>query len=202
MTNPYLFLDTDGVIQARELSWPDARALTIPVRRPTVTLDFPAHVSDTMLAELSCLSADVHTVSFWCEGGAIDDFVAAVGGPSFTQPVTAPFPGWIACGSRDGSATPAGHDAPCGLPHAPEPRNPAIANDYIADSEWKPRYIAEVLRRDPRPFIWADDREVPVYGRDLVREFAHLPQLMLAPATAVGLTPHDIHRIREFLTSV
>lgn len=219
MALPYLFTDADGVLQGRELTWADARAVPVRVQRPGLDLTLPLVVSDELSRRVEQFPAEVHLLTYWCEQNAFDDIVEQAVGAKFPNRVVAPFPAWGTCGvhhpSHDQFAAAAlAHgrvsDAPpvacaittagCGLSHAPEPRDIRTAHRYISDPHWKPRYIAETLRRDPRPFVWLDDEEVPVYAPVLLAEFGHLPHLVIGPDTAVGLTETDVQAVERFLS--
>ena len=53
----------------------------------------------------------------------------------------------------------------------------------------------------PGPFIWADDDEVPVHG-ETVGEAVSEPVLLLAPTSALGLTPAHLEQARAFLAGL
>jgi len=55
--------------------------------------------------------------------------------------------------------------------------------------------------RDPGPFIWADDDEVPVHG-ETVSEAVSEPVRLLAPTSALGLTPAHLEQARAFLAGL
>lgn len=56
---------------------------------------------------------------------------------------------------------------------------------------WKARHIIADQRRNPRPFIWIDDK-APHFWRDIVEESTEAPSLILATNSAAGLTRDEI----------
>ena len=54
---------------------------------------------------------------------------------------------------------------------------------------------------NPGPFIWGDDDEVPVHG-ETVAEAVSEPVLLLAPTSALGLTPAHLEQVRAFLAGL
>jgi len=73
-------------------------------------------------------------------------------------------------------------DGPKGSEHAG--KVPALVADQLAD---------------PRPFIWADDEAHSFYGEEDRAKLAGIPQLLLAPDEALGLTAADYAAVLDFL---
>lgn len=62
---------------------------------------------------------------------------------------------------------------------------------------WKRCAVEAVLADDPRPFIWTDDDlRIERHAREWARSQGGLP---LAPFPTLGLAPHDLQAITEFL---
>lgn len=66
-------------------------------------------------------------------------------------------------------------------------------------AEWKYEELCRALDADPRPFIWADDDEVPIWGAKVEERYPHLPKLLLAPKRDIGLTPFHMTLMRDFV---
>jgi hypothetical protein len=65
---------------------------------------------------------------------------------------------------------------------------------------WKLDAVLTDVARDPRPFVWADDRDVDDRAREVCSGLA-VPCLLLAPVTRVGLTPTDLAAIEAFVNA-
>lgn len=65
-------------------------------------------------------------------------------------------------------------------------------------AEWKFNELCRSLDADPRPFIWADDDEVPIWGAKVEERYPHLPKLLVAPLHDIGLTAFHMELMREF----
>lgn len=76
-------------------------------------------------------------------------------------------------------------DGPRGSEHAG--KVPALLADQLAD---------------PRPFIWADDEAHSFYTEDDRAKLAGIPQLLLAPSEALGLTADDYATMLSFLNEL
>lgn len=76
------------------------------------------------------------------------------------------------------------------LPRFQQLRFPGRDEDGMLPESWKYDELCRVLDDDPRPFIWADDDEVPQFADAIAREFPHLPYLLIGPDYDMGLT-HD-----------
>lgn len=63
---------------------------------------------------------------------------------------------------------------------------------------WKLDALTRVLDEDPRPFIWTDDDEVPVWRDELEQRYPHIPKLLIAPIYDIALTPEHIRQMTEF----
>lgn len=66
-------------------------------------------------------------------------------------------------------------------------------------AEWKFEELCRALEAHPRPFIWADDDEVPIWGPKVEERYPHLPKLLIAPTVDIGLTPFHMTLMREFV---
>lgn len=66
-------------------------------------------------------------------------------------------------------------------------------------AEWKFDELCRSLDADPRPFIWADDDEVPIWGGKVDERYPNLPKLLLAPKRDIGLTRFHMTLMREFI---
>lgn len=67
--------------------------------------------------------------------------------------------------------------------------------------EWKFDELCRSLDADPRPFIWADDDEVPIWGAKVEERYPGLPKLLLDPKPGIGLTPFHMELMREFVSA-
>jgi hypothetical protein len=63
---------------------------------------------------------------------------------------------------------------------------------------WKLDAVVADVERDPRPFVWAEDRDLDARAREVCGGLG-VPCLLLAPATRVGLTPSDLRAIDAFV---
>lgn len=70
------------------------------------------------------------------------------------------------------------------------------------NGSWKGQALLRDQAADPRPFIWADDKEVPAHGAAVRTATKGTPSLLLAPEPNIGLTPTHVELMREFLTAV
>lgn len=66
-------------------------------------------------------------------------------------------------------------------------------------ADWKYLELCRALDADPRPFIWADDDEVPIWSAKVEERYPHLPKLLIAPLQDIGLTPFHMTLMREFV---
>ncbi|SDH54764.1 hypothetical protein [Microbacterium sp. 77mftsu3.1] len=65
-------------------------------------------------------------------------------------------------------------------------------------ADWKYLELCRSLDADPRPFIWADDDEVPIWRDKVEARYPDLPKLLIAPLDDIGLTPFHMTLMREF----
>lgn len=200
-TRPHLFLDIDGILHGIQMKYGFERTSRIVERIPTaavhpalrpkkfsssvgevpdwvrarrplpehVTFNTPVRTSMKLREDIAALGVDVHMLTTWLEHDSVDAFFAQSGGTPFAYDKLR-FPG------RD-------HGDPLGaLPWA-----------------WKVDEVRRVLDTDPRPFIWIDDDEVPVWREKIEQEYAHLPQLLIAPVYDIGITHYHRDLMREFV---
>lgn len=66
-------------------------------------------------------------------------------------------------------------------------------------AEWKFAELCRSLDVDRRPFIWADDDEVPIWGARVEELYPDLPKLLIAPLRDIGLTPFHMTLMQEFV---
>lgn len=64
---------------------------------------------------------------------------------------------------------------------------------------WKFDELCRSLDADPRPFIWADDDEVPIWGEKVEERYPALPKLLIAPLRDIGVTRFHMELMREFV---
>lgn len=190
---PFLILDVDEVLQADGLRYGNEQTRVITERVPTVdvhptqwprnwhgygaerrrrdhvTFRTPVRVSRDLFADLSALPAQIVMLTTWCEHSSVLAFLEQA-----TEGVRW-FPDAIV------------------LPF------PGRADDGSMPAGWKYAALRELLAQDPRPFVWADDWEVPQWGDTADRDFAELPHHLVAPAPGIGLTREHVAGIRAFL---
>jgi hypothetical protein len=65
---------------------------------------------------------------------------------------------------------------------------------------WKLDAVVADVERDPRPFVWAEDRDLDARAREVCGGLG-VPCLLLTPATRVGLTPTDLRAIDTFVAA-
>ena len=75
---------------------------------------------------------------------------------------------------------------------------PRKLSGYIS-ADWKREAILADLARDPVPYIWADDVEVPLHGVFVRAAFPSVKFLHIAPLPEHGLTREHLAEIRTFL---
>lgn len=198
-SRPYLILDIDGVLQAPRMTYGHERTRVIEEkiptedvhpalwprrfhgygadrrRTPTITYRTHVRVSPRLFAELSVLPVQVVMLTTWLEHESSRSFLtqATAEHSWFPDAIHLPFVG------RD--------------PEDPEGAIPA---------RWKVDALRRLLQEDPRPFIWADDDEVPIWALDVSAEFDHLPHLLIAPKSDFGLTVDHVARMGEFLDRI
>lgn len=177
---PFLFLDIDGVLQAPYMKNGHERTRRITIRRPGVAGNYRVRVSPVLFEALEQLTVEVRWLTYWCDQEAVRDFLEQVPGPVFPHSAIAPFPkGEAVLGY--GAGTPTG---------------------AWVNPDWKRDYVRDTLRADPRPFIWADDDEVPVHGTSIAADFGHLPHLLVAPDSNFGLTLEHVARMSHLLAGI
>ena len=169
-TRPRLFLDIDGVINARQPQWPSTTTFTVTDNQGAgYAIDYTITVAPAMVAEIDQLRAD-HDVelvilSTWLENLAmIGDLTRALGALRGGRLLSIPLPklsGW---------------------------RSPV----------WKRDALLRDLDRDPVPYIWADDEEVVAHGA-FVKSAFEIPSLMITPDPERGLTRGHLAAMRAFL---
>lgn len=203
-SEPYLFLDVDGIQHGTHMKYGFEQTHTIveklptaqvhPAMRPqrlgsgsgelpdwvarrrgvpeTVTLRTRVRTSPLLRADLAGLGADIHMLTSWLEHDSVDAFYEQTGG--------AVFPYTKLC-------------HPSRLFDDPVGAVPA---------SWKFDELTRTVDADPRPFIWADDDEVPVWREEVARRYPVPPHLLIAPDYSVGLTRHHIEQMQSFMASV
>lgn len=203
MNAPYLFLDVDGVLHGTHMKYGYERTCVVVERipyadvhpanrprqvgrdrgelpewvarrRPTpthVTFRTPVRTSPCLREDIAALGVDVRMLTTWLEHDAVDEFFTQTGGAVFGY-AKLTFPG------RD-------VDDPTGA--VPE--------------RWKVDQVIEVLDADPRPFIWVDDDETPMWRDEIEARYPQLPKLLIAPAYDIGLTRDHVAEMREFMAA-
>ncbi len=78
---------------------------------------------------------------------------------------------------------------------------PRKLSGYIS-ADWKREAILADLARDPVPYIWADDVELPLHGVFVRAAFPSMKFLHIAPLPENGLTREHLAEIRTFLEGV
>jgi hypothetical protein len=192
---PYLILDIDEVLQASHMSYGHEMTRTIeqlvpweqvhPLNRPRqqasrrsgkhptfVHFRTKVRVSPKLLEDLSLLPAQVVMLTSWLEDEAAYTFLE--------------------------QATPGGR----WFPTARHLRFPGRAEDGSLSWSWKWNLLQELLAEDPRPFIWADDDEVPKWRHEVEHSYPTLPHLLLAPKRHMGLTREDTKKMAAFIASL
>lgn len=79
---------------------------------------------------------------------------------------------------------------------------PGRDSDGSLPWSWKYDLLKEAMARDPRPFIWLDDDEVPKFRDRVLSDFGDIPSLLIAPAYDIGLTRSHVALIRSFLADL
>jgi len=200
-TRPYLFLDVDGILHGTYMKYGFERNHTVvqklpidevhPSMRPRrqdrgelpdwvarrrgipthVTFRTPVRTSPRLREDLAALDLDVLMLTSWLEFDSVDWFFSETGGTPFPYRK-------LTHPARD-------FDDPVG----------AIA------ARWKVDELIRTVDADPRPFIWADDDEVPLWRDELNVRYPDIPKLLIAPVYDVGLTRDHVARMREFVTA-
>lgn len=175
---PYLVLDVDEVLQARSLSFPDA---TVSVIRSTVApsathgeqqLVTAVTVSGELFEALERLPVQPVMVTSWLENGSVRSFLSQA---LPARPVLAG--AWV-------------------------PPFPARDSEGYLPWSWKYDIVRELLLREPRPFIWADDDEIIKFQETIEREFPEIPKLLIAPEREIGLTRAHVAAMEHFLAEL
>lgn len=193
-TAPLWLLDVDGVLNA-VTSKPD----------PTVWDDWqhgeahaqggtwPICFSPTVMRTIRRLSeggfVDVRWLTTW-KAAANGDLIELLGLPAFS----------VAGADASAEASPSAVAA--SAENGPPTQGAAVATGRQGGKTWwKFDIVRELVRAAPnRPLIWTDDdlrveRDAVTWVRD------HAPHnLVMAPPSAVGLTPRQLRRIEEFCT--
>lgn len=194
---PHLFLDIDGVLQAPSMKYGYERTAVIRERIPMaevhprmrprkfsgeapdwlarrrgtpthVAFNTPVRTSPKLSEDIAVLDVDVLMLTTWLEHDSVDAFFVQSAGPAFPYSKLR-FPG------RD-------HADPLGA--LPE--------------RWKVDEVIRTLDADPRPFIWADDDEVPMWREEMADRYPDLPMLLIAPESNLGITSAHMDEMREF----
>lgn len=171
MRKPRLFLDIDGVINAKHPPWPSTTTFTISDHRGAgYVVNYPITVAPAVAIEIDKLRAafglELVIVSTWLENSAmIYDLAKALG--ALHRPRLLAIP-------------------------------PRKLGGYRS-SLWKREAVLEDLSQNPpSAFVWIDDDETPVHG-DFVGQAVDLPSLMVGPDPEHGLTPGDLVAVQKFL---
>lgn len=191
----YLVLDIDGVLQAPSMRYGFEQQRVIVEthrtadvhpslwprnwhgygadrrRKDRITFRTPVRVSPMLLADLSELPVQIVMLTTWLENESSRAFLAQA------TPDHEWFPGAI---------------------HLEFPGRDA---DGMLDHAWKLALLRELLANDPRPFVWIDDDEVPLWGDAVDRDYPHLSHRMIAPSSDVGLTRDHLNSIRSFIAT-
>ena len=84
--------------------------------------------------------------------------------------------------------------------HAPAALNHA-AKDSKEWTEWKALHIIEDQRRNPRPFVWIDDK-APLFWREFVEEHTEAPSLIITTDSRSGLTKDELLKMVDWFERV
>jgi hypothetical protein len=200
---PYAFIDVDEVLQASAMKYGYERTAVIEEHIPTELVHpamrpkklrpgpdgLPAHyarnytlpkkvryrtpvrTSTKLRDDIAALDLDIYMLTSWLEHDSVDEFFAQSGGAPFPYKKLV-FPG------RD-------HSDPLGA----------------VPASWKVDELIRTVDADPRPFIWLDDDEVPVWGATLEARYRDIPHLLIAPLDGIGMTPHHMELMREFVAA-
>jgi hypothetical protein len=163
-----LYLDVDGVLNAGHPRWGDAVTVTVVATRDGQRIGQRVTYSPSLILELTLLAEEFDIEIVWLTTWLVDHSV---------RDLTIAMNGLT--GGRSLIA----------------PRRDGRHGELPAD--WKRAAILEDLAREPGPFIWADDDEVPVHGSFVAAAF-QVPSLLLAPVFEFGLQRSDVNAIRRF----
>lgn len=64
---------------------------------------------------------------------------------------------------------------------------------------WKVEQLHADQAREQKPFIWADDDEVPSFRSEIAETYPDTPHLLIAPTESIGITRHHMELMREFV---
>lgn len=191
---PYLVLDIDGVLQAPAMKYGHELSRTIVERQRTadvhpsmwprsfhgyaaqrrrrdhITFRTHVRVSPALFEDLGTLTVQVVMLTTWLENGASHEFLAQA------LPDRMLFPSAL---------------------HLEFPGRTGA--DGMIPPDWKVQQLRALLAADPRPFIWVDDDEVPVWGAVLNAELADLPHVCIGPDSNSGITREHVRSMRAFL---
>lgn len=167
---PRLFLDIDGVINAPNPPWPSTTTFTISDHRGSgYVVNYPITVAPAMVAEIDQLRAD-----FDLELVILSTWLE---NRAIITDLT------TALGALRGGR----------LLTVPRPKLSGWR-----PPTWKRDALLGDLDREPGPFIWVDDQDVPVHGA-FVKGALEVPSLLLASEPEHGITPGDVVAMRLFL---
>lgn len=83
------------------------------------------------------------------------------------------------------------------LPPTPGPRKPGETKGW-----WKAERILQDQTASPSPFIWVDDKEVPLHGDTVQSETAGTTSLAIAPDGLIGLTVDHLATMTAWLKAL
>jgi len=197
----HAFLDVDGVLHGPQAKYGFERTHTIVTRIPIdqvhprlrprerreempawvasrkpktthVTYRTTVKTSMRLREDIAALGADVKMLTSWLEHDQVDAFFTQTGGAPFEYE-KARFPG-----------------------------RPFDDELGAIPLRWKVDELIRILGADPRPFIWVDDEEVPMWREEIEARFPDLPKLLIAPVYDLGITAKNMALMREFVTSL
>lgn len=183
---PWLVLDVDGVLHGTAMRYGYERQVVVRERHPREDVHPYLRPRSGRFPKLTVSFATPVRVSPRL-------FEDLAGLPVDVRMLTT----WLELGSVDSFLE------QTGCPVLPGRQNLAIPtrdSDGMLPSDWKYVELVALLRADPRPVIWVDDDEVPVWGDQLRAQFPDIPMLLIAPRYEFGLTREHVEQMRAFLS--
>ena len=167
---PRLFLDVDGVLNAESPASEDVKTATVNENHGAAYVStYLITFSPTVVAGIEALRAEFGLELFWLS--------TWLSGEGMLDQLTA-----VLGGLRGGR-------------RLAMPRRKL--GGYLPQT-WKRELLLADIAREPAPFIWVDDVEVPLHG-EFVHAAFETPSLVIAPNPAIGLTAEHLSAMRSFL---